>query len=326
MLDTQSTSVANPKGQKAPPAGAGSPKTREILRILERVQRAGYGPEQVFEDWLGMIVATLEVLPGQFMASLEGRAWTASEENEALFGRLRERYRADYGDNPRFYLDMFVQAFSLLLDSVEDGYHDTLGELYMNVMGGRVAGQFFTPMEIAGLMAELAIDGAEELVHDRLLEAIHKSPAAAAMLLAGMIVPEEQQLNWMMARVIPQALEYYDPVTVHDPCCGSGVMFLAAAGKLPGWMVQLGLVRFYGQDVSQICVQMARANIMLYGLNGFHAAQIVYDAEYRLAGALQVVVNGGEIPQHRDGKEAAGWVHQHVTQLSLFPAVTVQGD
>ena len=33
-------------------------------------------------------------------------------------------------------------------------------------------------------------------------------------------------------------------------------------------MVQLGLVQFFGADIDPMCVQMARINIVLYGLNG----------------------------------------------------------
>ena len=54
-----------------------------------------------------------------------------------------------------------------------------------------------------------------------------------------------------------------------DCCCGSGVIFLAAASTLPQWMVQLGLVQFYGADIDETCVKMARLNCMLYGMNGY---------------------------------------------------------
>lgn len=306
------------------PARKDGKKAGEIQRILDRVQAIGRRPSEIFEDWLSMVVATLEAIPTRFMASVQGQEFVDTEETVTLFNRLRDRYRARYGDNPAIYYEMLIQAFSLLLDSIEDGYHDTLGEIYMNIMGGQVAGQFFTPMDIAAMMAEMTLDGAAKLVQDRLYEAICKSPAATAMLLAGMIVPEEQQMAWMRARVIPHAIEHYQPVTVYDPCCGSGVMFLAAASKLPPWMVQLGLVQFSGQDISHICTQMAKANMMLYGLNGFHAAQIVFECERELVaglGAEIVVVNEGELLQNSNGKEAAERVHQSVTQLSLFPSV-----
>jgi type I restriction-modification system DNA methylase subunit len=60
-----------------------------------------------------------------------------------------------------------------------------------------------------------------------------------------------------------------EPVTICDPCCGSGVMLLAAASCCPSWAIQCGRVQFYGQDIDNNCVKMARINMMLYGLNGY---------------------------------------------------------
>ena len=40
------------------------------------------------------------------------------------------------------------------------------------------------------------------------------------------------------------------------------------AAKVPRWMLDWGLVQFYGQDLDYTCYLMARANMRLYGLNG----------------------------------------------------------
>lgn len=49
-------------------------------------------------------------------------------------------------------------------------------------------------------------------------------------------------------------------------------MLLAAARVLsemmPEWVLQRGLVGFYGQDIDYRCTLMARINLALYGLNG----------------------------------------------------------
>ena len=59
------------------------------------------------------------------------------------------------------------------------------------------------------------------------------------------------------------------PIEIYDPCCGSGVMLLAAASCCPRWAIECGKVKFYGNDIDENCVKMARANMMLYGLNGY---------------------------------------------------------
>ena len=110
----------------------------------------------------------------------------------------------------------------------------------------------------------------EKEVHTRIKAAIEKSPAATAALFASACITDKAEAwKWYIERVIPLAAPEYDPITVMDPCCGSGVMFLAAASVVPQWMVQMGLIQFYGADIDMTCVKMARLNCMLYGMNGY---------------------------------------------------------
>ena len=60
-----------------------------------------------------------------------------------------------------------------------------------------------------------------------------------------------------------------DPIKIQDCACGSGVMLLGAASCFPRWALDWGVVQFYGQDIDQTCVMMARINMMLHGLNGY---------------------------------------------------------
>ncbi len=57
------------------------------------------------------------------------------------------------------------------------------------------------------------------------------------------------------------------PMTICDPCCGSGVMLLAAASVLPRGFIDESRVAFYGMDIDLTCVKMARLNMGLYGLD-----------------------------------------------------------
>jgi hypothetical protein len=129
------------------------------------------------------------------------------------------------------------------------------------------AGQFFTPWHVARFMAEMVSDGGDE-VHRRLRAAIDESPLAQVSLLAGLALEDEAVQEWLFTRVVPAAIEHYQPVTVIDPCVGSGVMLLAHASTLPRWMVAMGLVQYYGCDIDMTCVRMSRINCKLYGLNG----------------------------------------------------------
>jgi hypothetical protein len=117
----------------------------------------------------------------------------------------------------------------------------------------------------------MAIHGGAGEVNARLKKAIEQSPLAEAALLTGMLFKEDeadQAFDWFLTHVIPAALPSFEVIRVCDPCVGSGRMLLAAAGCYPPWAVQLGLVQFYGADIDPVCVQMARINMTLYGLNG----------------------------------------------------------
>jgi hypothetical protein len=59
-------------------------------------------------------------------------------------------------------------------------------------------------------------------------------------------------------------------------------MFVAAAEQLPAWIVHFNLVRFYGMDIDERCVKMARTNLRLRGLNGY-AACALYATDQELA-------------------------------------------
>jgi hypothetical protein len=68
--------------------------------------------------------------------------------------------------------------------------------------------------------------------------------------------------------MMPAIAPYYEPITVIDPCVGSGVMLLSAAAAIPRWCSDWGLVQYYGIDIDATCAQMARINTVLYGMNG----------------------------------------------------------
>lgn len=118
-------------------------------------------------------------------------------------------------------------------------------------------------------MAAITTLDLSKLVHERIKTACTGDSMVEALLMSGMMLKREEAEVWYFEKLIPSIAHKVDPVSVHDPSCGSGVMFLATASEIPRWMLDWGFVRFYGQDVDQTCVQMAKINMMLYGLNGY---------------------------------------------------------
>jgi len=264
------------------------PEGKDIVKELDHVIAiSGKGRQQVFDDWLEVVDCTLKEMPAHAETICQGGTLSDlvdSEETQAVFARLRESYQA-YGHKvdvwPRAY-EYFRTAFHLLLQSVEAaqliGYHDLLGEIFMQwAMPSDWHGQFFTPFELARTMVQivLAEQDVERLVHERVLQAARVDPLAVATLLASVLItdPDEARQHFLYS-LLPAVLASpaFEPVTVCDPCCGSGVMFLAFADCIKPenqWMLTSGAIQFYGQDIDGTCVLMARINLHLHGLNGY---------------------------------------------------------
>ena len=104
------------------------------------------------------------------------------------------------------YWQRFQQAFHLLLDSTEGFWGvstperrcDTIGAVYMLTAYKEHSGQYFTPWEIAQLMAQMMIPNGAQEITDRLRQAQRaasvrgdaNSHLLAATILAGLAVPE----------------------------------------------------------------------------------------------------------------------------------------
>lgn len=237
----------------------------QIIRVLEKITAAGADEAQIFDDFLDMAHDSLEQLPNH-VASARSTGQLAQDSPEMVqrWDRLRSRYKSKY------YFDLFAKALSILIASADDDWYDTIGEVYMEFgHPSKWGGQYFTPFSLAKMMAATTTLDLPQLVHQRIKTACQGGPLAESLLLTGFMLKGEDAEGWYFNKLIPAIAHKVEPVTVHDPACGSGVMFLAAASEIPRWMLDWGFVRFSGQDIDQTCVQMAKVNMMLYGLNGY---------------------------------------------------------
>jgi hypothetical protein len=257
-------------------------------KLLRKVEQKTYQRmSTVFDDWVDLTNILLDQLPAHMREAVQtGRIsdWpdgTPPERIDAF-----ERIKARYGEKAPEVFTYFSHAAAELLDATHDFWFDWLGQLYMSLeLGGRGVGDYYTPWPVAYLMAEM--EDIPTLLNARLKEALmHEDNAMGfAVGITGMlfqpgpagqapIMGDDQVDDFFTRYALPAAAPYFDPITICDPACGSGVMLLASAATVPLWARRYGFVQFYGQDVMRIAVQMAKVQTRAYGLNGYEAAII----------------------------------------------------
>ena len=281
------TDVERPSMQErtAWPDPAHDAAIRAIIEALERVGRlAGYRPEEIFRDWLKLVETALDALPAcpVLLERVYGPDSVEQMIKGALYGEENRRSRlpapARYGRDEVF--THFAAATEALLRSSLSGYQDVLGSAYMLYASlDKYTAQYFTPWNVARLMARMTIiDGQEQILH-RLQDAAERGaredPAIEALLLSGSIAAltrgeaDRQAERLFFEQFLPALKPYYRPLTVLDPCVGSGILLLAGAAQFPDWAVHYGWVQWFGMDIDPTCVTLARLNFRLYGLNGW---------------------------------------------------------
>lgn len=126
--------------------------------------------------------------------------------------------------------DAALTAFVALAEQADWG--DVLGPVYQELgCANARAGQAFTPWSLAYMMATMQMGNADDL---------------------------------------RQQFEEKGRLSVCDPCCGSGVMLLAAAAAVRDTLgyAFVDKLDLYGQDLDARCVQMTRVQLRINGLDG----------------------------------------------------------
>jgi hypothetical protein len=142
--------------------------------------------------------------------------------------------------------------------------------------------QFFTPWNVAYAMAQMS--GAGELVarfHAEAKRLLADDPALLALTLAA-TMGGPARYGWWLSRAWPRLKAKIAPVTVCDPCVGSGILLLAHAACHPLWLAQIGYVQYSGCDIDPLCCEMARLNRRLYGITPLRLEPVTLDALKRL--------------------------------------------
>ncbi len=245
----------------------------DVMKCLEGVaNHSHYGNREVFNDFTRVVELTLHQMPAHLVSIQEGNG-LCSDPPDII--KVFEEITSKYGKTG---YDSFAKAFAILIHSTQE-YQDVLGNVFMKFVNphGANNSQFFTPWNVALMMAQM--NGISDTFLQRFKEATLKSPIAQALVIAWSAMrdgfSEDELMTFVVDKLLPEVIPHFgDPITVCDPCVGSGVMLLAAASQVPAWANLAGLVQYYGFDIDPLCVRMATINCMLYGLNNHYAKSV----------------------------------------------------
>ena len=172
-------------------------RKNEIINSIEKIS-GKYSAYEVFTDWIRCMALAI----ANSISPVHNRIW---EEREAAYKDTMRKYSPEEQT-------MLHEMTAWLVETLEDGPDDVLGDIYMRSgMGSKAAGQFFTPFHLSVLTARTALSGFTSSFEDKMtkLEINEPSCGGGGMIIAAAKVLQEAGINyqkWM--RVIAQDLDW----------------------------------------------------------------------------------------------------------------------
>jgi hypothetical protein len=125
------------------------------------------------------------------------------------------RYMEIVGQYEREEVERFAQLLGVLVEWLECGFADCLGELFMTLeLSDHWKGQYFTPYELAGLMARMTLTDARETIERQGFITINEPACGAgAMVIACADALQEEKINYQ--RCIHVTAQDIDATAVH---------------------------------------------------------------------------------------------------------------
>ena len=125
------------------------------------------------------------------------------------------RYLQIVGTYEREEVERFGKMFACLVEWLERGFGDRLGQLFMSLdLGNAFKGQFFTPYEISSLMAELTLGNVEECVErNGFIDMSEPACGSGGMVIACAQAMQHKGFNYQ--KTMHATLVDVDPTAVH---------------------------------------------------------------------------------------------------------------
>ena len=189
-------------------------RRKEMIKLIGEM--AGkYSSYEIFSDWIRCVALSISNTTNL----IKDQVW--HEREQAYLDTMRK-----YTPEEREKLAILTGC---LIDELEDGPDDVLGDIYMKSdMGSKAAGQFFTPFHLSELCARIGLIG---------------------------MIDEYKE-------------EKLDKITINEPACGGGAMILAAAKAIheSGINYQTAM-EVVAQDIDWKGVYMCYVQLSLLGIS-----------------------------------------------------------
>jgi hypothetical protein len=163
--------------------GALDPHQKEIAKLM-RANAHRHRPHRVFADFCEMAAISL--------SNAADRLHQA--KREARYLEIVKQYEPNE-------VARFPQMLAHLVESLEAGFHDSLGALFMSFeFGDHWKGQFFTPYPVASLIARMvAGDFAARVKLEGFITVNEPACGAGAMVIAMAETARDQGVNYQQA-------------------------------------------------------------------------------------------------------------------------------
>lgn len=123
---------------------------KEIMKHLEAITAKGHRPQQVFDDWVHLMVYALMRDDKQYLEVMK------RYRNDSSLAPQGERAGVRGGSEGKREADHFAVAFGLLMQRMALTNDELLGEIYETwELQNKYTGQYFTPWPVCELMARM---------------------------------------------------------------------------------------------------------------------------------------------------------------------------
>lgn len=170
-------------------------RKKQIIDTINKIS-GKYSAYEVFTDWIRCMALSIS----NNLSFFHGQIW---QDREQAYIDTMRKYTLDERN-------MLCEMVAWLIETLDDGPDDVLGDIYMKSgMGSKAAGQFFTPFHLSELTARMALENTITSYDGRVIELSEPSCGGGGMILAAARVLHDAGIDFQRKmKVVAQDLDW----------------------------------------------------------------------------------------------------------------------